>query len=736
MSPEDALRVAKAAYDASTSYVDSNYRKQWEDGLRMFQGRHPRDSKYNSDSYKYRSKLFRPKTRSVIRRHEAIASSAFFSNIDVVNVDATDQSNPQQLASAEVLKELLQYRLTKSVPWFMTVMGAMQDACTVGVVASYQYWQYRAKKGPKQLQVTGMDPMTGMPIAEEVQDTKVITDKPCVELMPAENLRIDPAANWIDPINSSPYVIRMVPMYVQDVRLMMVETDEKTGRPKWRKYSDNEIRSATKQSNDETRQTREQKREDSTDQGALNEFEVVWCHENFMRWKGDEFVYWTLGTDLLLSDPKPLEEVYFTGERPIVMGCVIVETHKPYPNGPATLGKDLQTEANEIVNQRLDNVKLVLNKKWFVKRGQNVDVEGLQRNVPGAAILMNDTERDVKEVNWPDVTASAFQEQDRVNVDYDELLGNFSQSSVQTNRSLNETVGGMNLISGSANMMAEYDIKVFTETWVEPVLRQLVKLEQAYETDTVVLALAGQRAQLFQKYGIDQVTDELLTQELTLSVNVGMGATDPNARMGKFVGAVQTYANVAAAGRPEINLEEVGKEIFGLAGYKDGKRFLDNEIDPRAIQQAQQQVMEQMGPQMEAAQAAVQEAEQAKQDAEQERMAHQQTKMALIDQKARNDVQKVTADLDKERADMAVERLELYVEKELQKIREQLIAEKEAEKEAADAEKEGEGGESESKRESTPAMPTINLTIGGQSKKVSIKAPSGDVYEGSIDAND
>ena len=45
------------------------------------------------------------------------------------------------------------------------------------------------------------------------------------------------------------------------------------------------------------------------------------------------------------------------------------------------------------------------------------------------------------------MTASAFQEQDRVNVDYDELIGNFSQGSVMTNRKMGETVGGMKMLA-------------------------------------------------------------------------------------------------------------------------------------------------------------------------------------------------------------------------------------------------------------------------------------------------
>ena len=57
----DWLELAKNAYSSSTTYVDANYRKKWEDAINMFQSRHPQDSKYNTETYKHRSKLFRPK---------------------------------------------------------------------------------------------------------------------------------------------------------------------------------------------------------------------------------------------------------------------------------------------------------------------------------------------------------------------------------------------------------------------------------------------------------------------------------------------------------------------------------------------------------------------------------------------------------------------------------------------------------------------------------------------------
>jgi hypothetical protein len=285
----------------------------------------------------------------------------------------------------------------------------------------------------------------------------------------------------------------------------------------------------------------------------------------------------------MLSKPMPVEEMFLhckDGRPPVQIGFCVIETHKPVPTSIIGLTAELQKETNEIANQRLDNVKFVLNKRWLIRRGANVDVESLLRNVPGGVTMVNDVERDAFPVNWQDVTSSSYQEQDRVNVDMDELAGNFAQGSVMTNRKLNETVGGMKMMAQGANALTEYTIAVFVHSWMEPVLRQLVKMEQAYETDEVVLAIAAQKAKLFQQFGMNQVTDALLSQELTLTVNVGMGATDPDSRLQRLMQATEMYSKIATEGSPDFDLPAFRKQIYGLAGIKDAAKLF-KKVDPQ-----------------------------------------------------------------------------------------------------------------------------------------------------------
>ena len=559
----DWMRIAREAFEGSTFYFDSSVRRDIEQDIRQFQSVHPAGSKYLSDAFKARSTFFRPKTRSTIRKGEAKAAEAFFSTNDVISVKAENEDDIEEVISAAVQQELVQYRLTKTVKWFETVIGAYQEAMAVGVVISYQDWEFDRRRG---------------------------RDGPIIELRPTECVRIDPAANWTDPINTSPYVIDQLAMYVKDVRA-------KANDPKdpWAVVPDSELLTAVRGYADSTRLTREgPRRVDSKDQRtALTDYTIVWVHRNIVEVDGRDWLYYTLGTTVLLSEPRPLEMRYLHGRRPYVMGVVQLEAHRLYPSGVSRLTRQMQGEINENANQRSDNVKFAMNKRYFVKRGKRVDLRSLIRNVPSSVTLMDDPEADVKVQETQDVTSSAYMEQDRLNLDFDEVSGSFSNSSVQSNRQLNETVGGMNLLTASANVTENYQLRTFVETWALPVLRQVVLLEQFYETDDVILGIAADRAQVYQKLGVNAIVDELLMRELTLDVNIGMNATSPEQQINRLLTGLRSLREVLQDGvleRYGLNVSEVIKEIFGKLGYRDGKRFFNPGGDDPRVTYLQNQI--------------------------------------------------------------------------------------------------------------------------------------------------
>ena len=579
------IQRAREIYTNSTDYLDANITTIWETSLAHFNNEHASTSRFRRNNYK-RSNVFRPKTRANIKNQEANLAAAAFSTKDLVDIQPKVKSDQAQIISARITKSLLEHRLSTKMKWFLTVMGAYQDTKNYGVCISHQYWRYAEDTDivpafdDDNNPVVEYDSLTKEMVPMGKKRTIVRDDSLHCDNIAPENFRFDPMCDWRDPISSSPYLIYLQPMYANEVSEMMEAVDPKTNKPTWQKYTLAEILATRRQDYDRTRQAREGRhRIDPADEQHGNGYTTVWAHMNIIRLNGDDMVYWTLGTELLLTKPEKLINLYphlLAGERPFALGFANIETHKNYPAGDNELATPLQLEINEVANQRLDNVKLALNKRYYVRRGAQVDLDALMRNVSGGGVMMNDPEKDVKTVDTKDVTASSYREQELLSKEMDEIVGGFDPTKGQQQGQQQASNGQTEQAAGSAGAVQDYTIRIFMETWMEPALRQMVSLIQMYETDETLLTIAAEEAELFVRYGKDEVTDTLLQQELNVVVNVGIGNTDPVKRVEKLIFGVTKSAELPGMVE-RMKAPVIADEIFGAMGYKDSSRFFMND---------------------------------------------------------------------------------------------------------------------------------------------------------------
>lgn len=575
-TPNQWVALAESIYETSQDFYEQSLQRNWEKNARHWNNQFDNESKFYTESYRNRSSLFRPLVRTAERNSSAATAVAMFSNSELLTVEPQDKSDPVAASGAAVASQLLQYRLENDLNWYLTALGAWQDSRIYGPCVSYVYWDFQERIDMEETIVGQMTDENGtvFDMIEQRESRTVIKDGLQIDLVPPEYFRADPACDWRNVIDDSPYIIRIVPTYVTDV-----EERIKTGN--WLPHTRAQILSAGDKNleYDAVRRAREgEDRADSIDDTTRTEdtdFEVIFCHENFVRLEGREWVYWTLGTQSLLSEPKPLEEVYFHGKRPMVYGFSIIEAHKYAPNGAAELITDLQEHINDISNQRIDNIRLALNKRYIVRRGAQVDLQALARNVPGGSVTTDNPETDINVVSTPDVTQSSYTEHERLTTEANELTGTFSGASVQNNRSLNETATGMQMLSDGANQLQEFDIRTWVETWVQPTLQLALWTVQKYETDPVIVSIAGRRAESFPRWGESfEMPDakSLWDTTLKLKVDVGLGATSPFQR-------VQTLQYGLSAIAPFIDpmsfkSEEIVKTVMGAIGQADGSRFV------------------------------------------------------------------------------------------------------------------------------------------------------------------
>jgi hypothetical protein len=553
------LQLAQQNFDTSEEYFNASHRTRIMDAMARFRSMHPKGSKYWQDNYAKRSKVFRPKTRSTIRKREAAAILSFFSTSDIAAIDATDNGNTDAARDARLQNALLNHRLNEDPRFYQMVFGAVQDADRQGIVCAATEWEYReATKYYEHHMSDGTRQRHAM--------AQPVFDRPNWRLIPIENMRFSPAVNWMNPVESSPYLIELRPTYVCDIKDYMRNP---RARLKYRKLSDAQLMLGV-QSNDwdPIRIQREGNKQDRyARQGEIADYSTVWVHRNIIRINGEDYVYDTIGTSVMLSDMVPLNQMDPRGYRPYVIGAATMETHNPYPEGTATLMAQLQDEINENANLRTDMNKMATAGRMFVKRSAGIDLHALARFSPGAAIEMDDP----NSVRWDrpaQVPQSNYEENNLLNTETDDLIGNFNQSSVAANKQLNETVGGMQMLGDIGTQMTEYDMRTLAKTFYEPILRQTLDMLRMFETDRNLASVIGKKfAMSEQQYW------KSLQTPTQLVCNVGFGGTNPMARLGKLKLAMGMMGEFFPYLMMMSDQAEIAQEIFGACGYPNAERF-------------------------------------------------------------------------------------------------------------------------------------------------------------------
>jgi hypothetical protein len=586
----DFLQLIREAELQAEQYAVQINRKAWSQSLRAFHNEHTIGSKYTRPEWRGRSRLFVPKTRAAVRKDNAAVAASLFNTIDAINCLPGDDGDQMQRASAAVMQQLVNYRTDRTsgkaaFPWFLVAMGARQNAVLTGVCLSKQSWKQEFRKVEEQ-QYDGTDDESGAQTQKVRQRWKLITDRPDMQLIPSENFVIDPGAEWTNPAQSAAYLLIKWPMQIGEVR-------DKMDAPvnPWNEVEDSVLQTAVENVSMDSAAVRRARefgldRFDETSTGTT--FKIVWVYECYMRVDGEDYTFLSIGDKAYLTDPRPVADVYpeQDGERPLALGYGSLEAHRIYPMAPAESWQPLQTETNDLRNLLLDATRQNVMPISKVKRGRQIDMDQVKRRSSGSSIIVTDKD-DVVWETPPQIPQSAVEMTRELDLEMDDLAGQQNYGSVETNNALGKTLGGLKLAAGAANAVQEFDIRLWIETWATPALAQIVNLEQYYESDITVLGLCAQRAQLFQKHGINQLTDQLLDQQVTVRVSVGLGAGDPQQRLAKFQSAAQVVAPLLAqtkefqSGQVELDWEEVCNEVFGAAGYRDGgKRFFKDNGQP------------------------------------------------------------------------------------------------------------------------------------------------------------
>lgn len=150
------------------------------------------------------------------------------------------------------------------------------------------------------------------------------------------------------------------------------------------------------------------------------------------------------------------ENYLFDGETPLLK-MDYIRTGQPYGLGVCDLIGDDQALSNEIVSMRIDNLNLILNKGLVVLENSLVNAEQDLVSAPGWIVRLrsntDDVRKAIQEIQFSDVTSSAYRENIEVGLRVQEKTGankvTLGTSSQVTDT--NQTLGGMELLKQMFN---------------------------------------------------------------------------------------------------------------------------------------------------------------------------------------------------------------------------------------------------------------------------------------------
>ena len=274
----------------------------------------------------------------------------------------------------------------------------------------------------------------------------------------------------------------------------------------------------------------------------------------------------------------------------------------PVPNeiygvGMMEMVQSLQHELNDTRNQRIDNIKLALNRMYIIDRGADVDLDSLL-NEPGGVIMANYTDG-VQPLVTPPVTMDAFQnardiaeDMQRTHGIHDPALGK------PTSR---ETATGVLSLQEAANMRFQIMARVFAQQLVQNT-EMMDELNEQYLPEGKTFRLTNAEPQLNADNTpqLDDSGKPIIKTHETIEKIEDIIAQFDYVPVGASMEGLSKYARLEQLSRwrdrfgdnIEFDKTKYDTKIMELLNFKDAKQYF------KSIQRIQQEQMALQAPQV------------------------------------------------------------------------------------------------------------------------------------------
>jgi len=252
--------------------------------------------------------------------------------------------------------------------------------------------------------------------------------------------------------------------------------------------------------------------------------------------------------------------------------CPLPIPHKFYGMSVADTVKDIQLIKSTIVRNLLDNMYLTNNARYAVLSGQ-VELDDLLTSRPGGIVRMR-APNAVQPLPTPSIQPFAFEMVKYLDQVREERSGvsKMTQGLNPDVLTSHVTSGAVSAATESAMQRIELIARIFAETGIKDLFRNIYSLIQRYEDREKVFYLRNK----FVPIDVSR-----WKEKLNCTVNVGVGSGNQQSKMQTMTSIMQIIQSLVQQGgmgtlvQPQ-NIYNAVSEYISQAGYKNPDMYVSN----------------------------------------------------------------------------------------------------------------------------------------------------------------
>jgi hypothetical protein len=259
---------------------------------------------------------------------------------------------------------------------------------------------------------------------------------------------------------------------------------------------------------------------------------------------------------------RSIKNPYWHGKPPYVKSVWIKKkTPSWFGVGIPEVGQSSADRVNKIVNMRMDNIKRIINKRFFFDYNDtNLDINAAESGEPGIGIGMRDTQRSMVWEQVGDVTQSSYVEERMAKEDFREATGAVAAISPGTKGEQHSTVRGMMLLQGQAGERLKIIATDIELTFNKEMAQMYHELSKQYLKERQVFDVLGEDG----KYYPFEVSPE----DIIAKVNFRTTGVSEIVAREMQVNQLLQFKQLTLDD-PTVNKAEINKRIAILFGFKD-----------------------------------------------------------------------------------------------------------------------------------------------------------------------